>query len=72
MNWTFAKSYRILQYAWLHSPSHTGFFWEIHKASLALKHSLHYENMWVVFEYKSPLKVWQWEREGEEARMIFH
>ena len=60
----------ILQYARLHPPSLIGFFWQILKASQTLKHSLHFENVWVVFGYKSPLKVWQWEREGEETTMI--
>ena len=36
------------------------------------KHFLHSENVWVVFGYKSPLKVLQWKREREEARMISH
>ena len=36
------------------------------------KHSQHSEKVWIVFEYKSPLKVWQWERDGEEATMISH
>ena len=63
-------TFRIPQYARLHPPSLTGFFWQIPKTSQALKHSLHFENVWVVFGYKYPLKVWQWEKEGEEARMI--
>ena len=37
-----------------------------------LQNTLHTEKMWVVLGYKSPLKVWQWEREGEEATKISH
>ena len=36
------------------------------------KHFVHSENVWVLFGYKSPLKVLQWEREREEAKMISH
>ena len=68
----FCLAFRIPQYAWLYSPSLIGFFWQIPKAFQTPKYSLHSKKVWVVFEYKSPLKVWQWEREGEEARMISH
>ena len=34
---------RIPQYARLHLPSLTGFFWQISKASQTPKHSLHFE-----------------------------
>ena len=50
-------AFPIPQYARLHPPSLTGFFWQISKASQAPKHSLHSENVLVVFGYKSPLKV---------------
>ena len=36
-------AYRIPQYARLHPPSLTGFFWQFPKASQAPKHSLHFE-----------------------------
>ena len=60
----------IPQCAQLHPPSLTGFFWQIPKPSQAPKHSLHSENVWVMFGYKSLLKLWQWKREEEEAAMI--
>ena len=50
-------TFRIPQYVRLHPPSLTSFFWQIPKASQAPKHSLHSKKVWVVFGYKSPLKV---------------
>ena len=34
--------------------------------------TLHFKKVWVVFGYKSPLKVWQCEREREDATRISH
>ena len=65
-------TFRIPQYARLHPPSLIGFFCQIPKTSQAPKHSLYFENVWVVFGYKSHLNVRQWERTGENAIMIFH
>ena len=64
--------FRSRNNARLHPPSLTSFFWQISKASQVPKYSLSLNWVWVVFGYKSPLKVWQWERDGEKVTMISH
>ena len=46
--------------------------WHLSMLPSNTKNTYYVEKVWIVFGYKSPLKVWQLGREGEEIRMISH